>query len=330
MPSASPLRGRASALDAASLLAWHQGDHAQAIQFAEACLALGRELDDPAAIAGASRTLGLVALQQDQYEDGRVFLEEALVQFRALGDHFWVALSLLNLSGTTGGNRERRVTFQHEALALFRELGSPWGTARALASLGRTVTVLGDPVAGGALVREALALNWLRHDRWQIIGCMEILAEEVAASGHAERAARLLGAASALREAIGVSADLFHDDFDVSVALLANADQTVTAAWDAGRTLSLEEAVAEALAAPATGTATASSDSEDGVVTCRLTRREREVLRLLAEGQSDREIAAALFISPKTANVHVSNLLGKLGVPSRAAAVAFIHRHGLV
>ena len=52
-----------------------------------------------------------------------------------------------------------------------------------------------------------------------------------------------------------------------------------------------------------------------------LTQREVEVLRLLAEGRSDREIAAELYISPKTASVHVSNLLGKLGVPSRAAAV---------
>jgi DNA-binding NarL/FixJ family response regulator len=51
------------------------------------------------------------------------------------------------------------------------------------------------------------------------------------------------------------------------------------------------------------------------------------VLRLLADGRSDREIAAALSISPKTVGLHVSHLLAKLGVPSRAAAVAHIHRH---
>jgi DNA-binding CsgD family transcriptional regulator len=60
-----------------------------------------------------------------------------------------------------------------------------------------------------------------------------------------------------------------------------------------------------------------------------LTRREREVLRLLADGRSDRQIAAALFISPKTVGSHVSSLLGKLGVPSRAAAVAHVHRQRL-
>jgi DNA-binding CsgD family transcriptional regulator len=61
-----------------------------------------------------------------------------------------------------------------------------------------------------------------------------------------------------------------------------------------------------------------------------LTVREREVLRLLAEGRSNREIAAALFIAPKTASVHVSNILGKLGASSRTEAAAIAYRTGPV
>ncbi|MUN36441.1 AAA family ATPase [Actinomadura sp. NEAU-AAG5] len=60
-----------------------------------------------------------------------------------------------------------------------------------------------------------------------------------------------------------------------------------------------------------------------------LTVREREVLKLVAEGRNNREIAAALFISPKTASVHVSNILAKLEVTSRTQAAAFAHREGL-
>ena len=60
-----------------------------------------------------------------------------------------------------------------------------------------------------------------------------------------------------------------------------------------------------------------------------LTQREREVLELLADGRSNPQIAAELFISRKTASVHVSNILGKLGVASRGEAAAVAHRLGL-
>jgi DNA-binding CsgD family transcriptional regulator len=59
-----------------------------------------------------------------------------------------------------------------------------------------------------------------------------------------------------------------------------------------------------------------------------LTDREREVLRLLARGMSNRDIGTELFISPKTASVHVSNILGKLGAASRTEAAAIAYREG--
>jgi len=67
-----------------------------------------------------------------------------------------------------------------------------------------------------------------------------------------------------------------------------------------------------------------------GKVLAGLTSREREVLRLIAAGRSNREIASVLFIAPKTASVHVSNILGKLGAASRTEAAAIAHREGLV
>jgi DNA-binding NarL/FixJ family response regulator len=60
-----------------------------------------------------------------------------------------------------------------------------------------------------------------------------------------------------------------------------------------------------------------------------LTPREVEVLRLVAEGRSNRQVAEALFISAKTASVHVSNILAKLGVSTRVEAAAIAHRSGL-
>ncbi|WP_281181955.1 response regulator transcription factor [Actinomadura macra] len=60
-----------------------------------------------------------------------------------------------------------------------------------------------------------------------------------------------------------------------------------------------------------------------------LTARESEVLRLLTQGRSNREIAEELFISPKTASVHVSRIMAKLGVVSRLQAVAAARDRGL-
>ena len=61
-----------------------------------------------------------------------------------------------------------------------------------------------------------------------------------------------------------------------------------------------------------------------------LTKRERAVLALVAEGHTNREIGATLFISEKTARVHVSRILAKLGVRSRVEAATTAHRLGLV
>jgi DNA-binding CsgD family transcriptional regulator len=88
-----------------------------------------------------------------------------------------------------------------------------------------------------------------------------------------------------------------------------------------GRSLSLDEVVTEVLDAP--DPVSRVSRNHD------LSDREIEVLRLLVRGMSDREIAAALFISPGTATTHVRNIRGKLGVRSRGAAAAYAVRHGI-
>jgi DNA-binding NarL/FixJ family response regulator len=91
----------------------------------------------------------------------------------------------------------------------------------------------------------------------------------------------------------------------------------------------LAAAVAAALAiavpdAPAGGTAPPSTSVGA------LTARERDVLRLLVDGRSNAEIAVALFVSAGTVKTHVSNILAKLGTPTRAAAATHAVRHGLV
>jgi DNA-binding NarL/FixJ family response regulator len=143
-------------------------------------------------------------------------------------------------------------------------------------------------------------------------------------------ATRLFGAAEALRERHGIDvppAERPRLERAIAAARARLAEAAFTTAWAAGRTLPMAVAITEALAVAHEVNQPVPPEvpNRSG-----LTRREAEVLRLLAEGRSDREIAEELYISPKTVGTHVSNLLGKLGVPSRAAAVAHAHRHGLV
>jgi DNA-binding CsgD family transcriptional regulator len=72
------------------------------------------------------------------------------------------------------------------------------------------------------------------------------------------------------------------------------------------------------------------SSADSSAADCGLTPRELEVLRLVAVGHSNREVAEILFISVPTVKRHLSTILSKLALPSRSAATAFAHSRGLV
>jgi DNA-binding CsgD family transcriptional regulator len=129
------------------------------------------------------------------------------------------------------------------------------------------------------------------------------LAESLTLSG--DRA----GAGAALREMVATGERLGAEPLLTSAGLLARRAR-----------LSLEEPVAGELVATV----------DDPLERLGLTEREREVLALIAAGRSNAQIARELFISPKTASVHVSNILAKLGVGGRVEAAAVAHRLGLL
>ena len=102
-------------------------------------------------------------------------------------------------------------------------------------------------------------------------------------------------------------------------------EEAFAAAWAAGRALPVEQAVVEGTALAAGPAATAAPVPPAG-----LSEREAEVLRLLAAGLSDRQIAARHFITEHTARYHVTTLRNKLGADTCAQAVALAARRGLL
>ena len=126
----------------------------------------------------------------------------------------------------------------------------------------------------------------------------------------------------------------FRYDRDLAEVRAALGDEAFAAALAAGQALPLGEAVADADAIfaeeeAAAETVPAPPVPSSGADGHGLSPRELEVVRLIAAGRSNREIADALFISHGTAITHVRNILGKLGLDSRTAVAAWAIRHGL-
>jgi DNA-binding NarL/FixJ family response regulator len=103
------------------------------------------------------------------------------------------------------------------------------------------------------------------------------------------------------------------------------------AAWTAGRSLSLDGAIAAAAAVVVADVPDGGAEgTRGGPRGDALTAREQDVLRLLVDGRSNAEIAHALFIGVRTARAHVASILAKLGVPTRTAAATHAVRRGLI
>jgi non-specific serine/threonine protein kinase len=202
-----------------------------------------------------------------------------------------------------------------------------------------------DPDQSAALHAEALALRWEVGDRRGIAEGLEGVARLAATRGDAQRAARLLGAAEALRAAIAAplpERERAGHDRLVSTVRTTLGREAYDTAMTTGHRMTLQEAVTAAstdrsagtttltTTVPVAGTRVAQPSPEVAAHVERLTSREVEVLRLIAEGCSNREIAERLYISHRTAMQHVANILGKLDVSSRTAAAAFAHRHGFL
>jgi ATP/maltotriose-dependent transcriptional regulator MalT len=197
----------------------------------------------------------------------------------------------------------------------------------------------GDLPAAIALNRDALAAFDAIGGIWQPVASLAVFAI-LAAQQQPERAARLAGAYAALSERLHTpQIPLIEAMFteELTKARAAFGEAAFAAAWAEGRALSLEQATAEMLAVTVSPAMSAGGPTEETAHAARppdgLTAREVEVLRLLAAGKSNEEIAAALVLSIRTVERHISTIYGKLGVQggaARAAAVSYAVTHHLL
>jgi DNA-binding CsgD family transcriptional regulator len=163
---------------------------------------------------------------------------------------------------------------------------------------------------------------------------LEGLAAVVAAQGELPWAARLWGAAEALRDGMGMPIPpAFRADYERSVAAARTqlGEQVFAAAWAEGGTMTLEQVVAARgpVTIPTSQPAASPVENSFPAYPDGLTAREVEVLRLLARGLTNTQIAEELVVSLLTVKAHLRSIYSKLGVTSRSAATRYALEHHL-
>ncbi len=323
------LDARAKAWHVWAVLAAGRGDCATATKRLDRSWPLIAAGTDRVVEALATTTLGICTLYAGQPAQAISYLERADELYRHANTPIAKSLGVfsefqLGMAEFQLGSHDRGLQRCEAVIARLRANGVPRILMPALSVLATIYWNLGDVDRAAATWKEALSLAWDTGERWLAIDPLYGLAVVESERGRVRAAVRLLGAVDACREASGIFpriAQVMTAEIETTAAASLSA-AAIRSERAAGAAIPLGSVVAGILrdsAGPDGGDDDASA----------LTPREREVLRLLADGRSDPEIAAALFVSRRTVASHVANVFRKLSVHSRAAASVRAVRDGI-
>jgi predicted ATPase/DNA-binding CsgD family transcriptional regulator/DNA-binding XRE family transcriptional regulator len=327
-------RLRVQVLLSAGLLAFAQGQHAEAAPLFEEALYLGRRIGDRHATGWALHGLSRVASADADYRRTVALSEASLEEFREIHDSSGSAYALYFLASALGelGEFDRATASGEQSVALFRKLNDSWGLTWAVMNLARVAAMQGANTHAVPLFREALTLAQRVGTAWGVrsgaLGLANIAMHHTPAV-----AARLLGAAEALSTRFGIgwmAADRGIIEITEAGVRSAVGEEGFASARLEGAGMSLDEVTAYALGIADDALTSGTVDVPPGArsqlrqTVQQLSPRELEVAVLAARGLSNREIAAALVISRRTADSHVCNALAKLGLHTRAQLAVWI------
>jgi predicted ATPase/DNA-binding NarL/FixJ family response regulator len=234
----------------------------------------------------------------------------AVLQARALNGFFEADLDAVRSAASQGAR-------------LARETGDLYALEIMLLNAGSAALIAGDLDESKPLLAESLRIAHQIDDRVAQFYLLDALGCHAALSGQARLATQLLGAAGSAATQVGANVMPFL------APLLAQAQESAAAALgatrfeaelEAGKRLDRGTALGLALGRPARTAAAASGSASAGL----LGKREADVARLVADGLTNRQIGARLFISERTVDSHVRSILNKLGFNSRAQIAAWM------
>lgn len=320
-----PSPERAKALWADAYLRLFQGDISGAVAQLSMSENLSIAFDDTDGRAHAVEYQGFAALLSRDWAAASALCSRAVTMHRSLGNEFDVTTSLAHwgLAAHMTGDAGQAHACLEEAEAQSEACSETYG--RSVVYWMRGVVLFDEGEFQGAEValRESLRLRQILRDHLGMAHCVEVLAWVATAGAAYKRAARLLGVADALWRRTGATffPHLRDRDETCRQALSRALDRdALSSGIAAGARMDIDEGLAYAMGSSSETTPRTTQPH----VGSRLTRRQREIAALVAEGLSNREIASRLVISQRTAETHVENILTKLGFTSRTQIASWV------
>jgi non-specific serine/threonine protein kinase/serine/threonine-protein kinase PknK len=321
----SPTIERARAIHVGSFLAAVQGDLSTSTTLVDEGRILAGRSTDPLINAHLHHAEGYLALFNEDLAEACVHLEKAAQLFTEQKNlPFQVtAMVTLGMALALMNDTDRAIEYNERALAITEAHGEAASRSYVLWALAVPAWKRGDVDRASRLLKHALRLGRNLNDRLNVGMCLQTLAWVTADEKDARGAAMLMGAAEETSGSVGGSTvavpsmAVFQDDCERKVRI-SLGERAFNEARRKGATLRFDAAVDYALGEERTsprGFTTGPSN--------RPTKRELEVAALVSEGLTNKEIAARLVISPRTAQGHVEHLLVKLGFTSRTQIAAW-------
>lgn len=321
-----PTRERAWGLATASYLDSARGEKAGATRFAQNAVDLAAALGDPAAVAYAKHVLAATRYLHSDLSEAIVLFEQSLAQYeKADVEPQYPDLMRTEMASmlVLSGQLDQAAKMLEELLARGEQTGEQWQLSYVLWVRGLLTVLAGKPEQAGADFAEALRIKRSFHDTLGLALAVDALAWVRAAEGDGDRSAALFGGTAALWGPLGsplfgsVHLTELHERF-LRMAREQLGENEFQAAYDRGRAMPPDAVFALALGEQPPASQTGRKQPSV------LTKREREVAGLVADGLTNRDIAARLVLSPRTVDGHVEKALTKLGFTTRTQIANWI------
>lgn len=309
------------------------GDYSTAFALEEQLIQLLRETPgDPFFLGMALLAHGSVAIELGDYDTARITLDESLEIAREAGDTFRIAHGLNAIGDLARCQRlyEDALISYETSAALLREVDAQHDLASVLQNLGHTCLHLGDIERAQTLFAESMAAHQAVQNKPGIAECLIGFAAIALLRGLPAAGTRLLGASATIGGQRTAAASVWQAtrmeyEYYLDLARTSLGEQAFRAEQKIGKAMSLEQAVDYAQNLSLRLENFPVIEQTPGG----LTGREREVAALIGLGKTNGEIAAELVLSKRTVETHVSNVLSKLGLSSRAQIMRWAIDHGL-